>query len=262
MSPAVLAQWRDEASGLEVFVEDDGRTAYAYLCRDRVARCAVWLYNVAGWSWEGFERGDAYPNAAGLPLPAGLSRPFDASGLTCRWMNSGKEVRAEVALQGFPLGVVSSLQHAGYSPLAIESSGFAQTFRDGGLMLIDLSVTNELNGDSVRVRDDGQVAYAYYLRGGEVRGQVWLYNRVPAPEDDPWEWAEAVAPFLNSARYAIADEALPLRSEDFDFRFLFRDEVWTAAVYVRGKRWAIVGEGTLPGWCALAREDGPLALRL
>lgn len=259
--PELFTSWRDPRFGYEAVFEDDGRTAYAYLVKGGRLLSVAWLYNAPDWlAMPGPERGQAIPNPCGLPLPPGLPRPEDESHLTCEWRHSGEDVQAEILLQGFPLGLLCTRSAVGYAGLATETTPHARTYRDGGLMLIDFSVAHAESGDSVRVQDDGEVAYAYYLRNGEVIGHVWLYNRAVSPIEEPWSQPNGAQPFLNPARFANRAEHLPLTSGDFDLRFMHRDGLWTAAIYLRGKILAVVGEAHFPGWCVLAREDGPLAL--
>jgi hypothetical protein len=51
----------------------------------------------------------------------------------------------------------------------------------------------------VIVEDDDRVAYAYLVRDGRIVTDVWLYNRMPAPQRPPWHEPGPVMPFLNSA---------------------------------------------------------------
>jgi hypothetical protein len=51
------------------------------------------------------------------------------------------------------------------------------------------------------------------LYEGSIVSDVWLYNRVPAPEIAPWKGSGNAMPFLNSAEY-VTGEALQEPSPD------------------------------------------------
>ncbi len=76
--------------------------------------------------------------------------------------------------------------------------------------------------------DDGRVAYAHVVKDKRIMGDVWVYNRAPAPAQPEWTDRER-APFLNPRDYVTDDVAAKL------------------------------GAGMRPGFAALARRDGPLA---
>ncbi|GLH82246.1 hypothetical protein SSBR45G_71550 [Bradyrhizobium sp. SSBR45G] len=58
------------------------------------------------------------------------------------------------------------------------------------------------DGDAtIVVEDDGRVAYAYWLNAkGAICGDVWLYNRCPAPQQPEWTDRNA-APYANPAAF-------------------------------------------------------------
>lgn len=111
--------------------------------------------------------------------------------------------------------------------------------------------------------DDDRVAYAY-LRDAEgaIIGDVWLYNRLPAPADADWSDARQ-APFLNPQPCALPLPQPPPRAKE-DVRVSWsQDEVLLLAdVYLRGELLGRLSPGSQPGWAALARADGPLARTL
>lgn len=118
---------------------------------------------------------------------------------------------------------------------------------------------------SVWVEDDGETAYAYLARGDEgFVGDVWLYNRVDAPIVPPWRTG-AQGPFVNAAAYVRADIAVePVESADEVTVTWGRSEGLgtVARIHLHGLLHAIVRTDVRPGWCALAKADGPLARRL
>ncbi|WP_374951629.1 hypothetical protein [Mucilaginibacter sp.] len=48
---------------------------------------------------------------------------------------------------------------------------------------------------SVKIEDDGRVAYAYLMQGNDEVADVWLYNLAAAPVASFWN--EADKPFVN-----------------------------------------------------------------
>lgn len=113
----------------------------------------------------------------------------------------------------------------------------------------------------VSVVDDGRVAYAYFARDEQILGWVWLYNRgsyeqghePPFPGEPPRNAPE----FVGDGSFEP-----PSEEDEFDARWVVRDGRLEAGLYLRGKLHAVVGEGDKPGWCVLARSDGPLAQEL
>jgi hypothetical protein len=258
----VTGKWHDPDSDLEFVFDDEGAAAYGYLMRDGRVCSLVWLYNR---SPAGDEAPAAPRNPVGLGLPPRLSPAASLTDLSVQWEPQGQDATVIVYLRGFLLGVLDSRNKVGYATMAGEAARVALPLARSGRFLFHVSWTNERNGDVLTVRDDGRVAYAYYLRAGEMRGHVWLYNRVAAPEELPWERPDAEAnwPLVNAAGFADEDpDDPPVEASEFDARFLLREEVWTGAIYVRGKLRAITGEDHTPGWSVLARHDSPLALKI
>ena len=122
-------------------------------------------------------------------------------------------------------------------------------------------VDDEASGYSVVMEDDGRVAYAYLLDAeGKIVGDVWLFNRVDAPSEPEWTDPE-MAPFANPADYVRDFDGYDaLRCSDFDVVWGRMSEgAVKATICHRGTRLAVIGEGTKPGWSAMAAKDGPLA---
>jgi hypothetical protein len=115
----------------------------------------------------------------------------------------------------------------------------------------------------VVVEDDERVAYAYVLDEDEIVGDVWLYNRHPAPAEIDRSASSGMAP-LNHASCVAADRQLspPLGPhEDCEVVWTMTEQggVETAAIVIRGRLYARLAPGAKPGWCIAAAEDGPLA---
>lgn len=112
----------------------------------------------------------------------------------------------------------------------------------------------------VTVDDDGRVAYAY-LRApeGDIIGDVWLYNRGPAPESVDWADPRE-APFRNPRSHARDLDVPPAeRSSDFSVEWQVDGELLLADVKLRGVLLGRLSPGSQPGWAALAKVDGPCA---
>ena len=126
-----------------------------------------------------------------------------------------------------------------------------------------IRVTDTLKGTRYHavVEDDLRVAYAYLYDGERAVGQVWLYNRGPAPRDmnEP-TWREG--PYRNAAPWASNNDCPPI-SGAADVQFIWRI-VRGVSVLIRihGVDWAVLRFGAIPGWCRLARRANPLALPL
>jgi hypothetical protein len=117
------------------------------------------------------------------------------------------------------------------------------------------------NGDcDVWIEDDGRVGYAYILDAqGKICGDVWLYNRAPAPPD--FEQSDQEAGPRNPAPYVNADVhfALPSSADDFSVDWMQQGSTAFARVFIRDRLAALLAKGTRPGWSALAKRDGPVA---
>lgn len=120
------------------------------------------------------------------------------------------------------------------------------------------SVKDEVN--VVRIEDDGNVGYAYYVADG-IEGFVWLYN-IAEPPSSLEEQRGVDAPLNPPAYVQQVSFTAPTSSDDFDFNWLFREGAWECGIYIRGRLHAVLGKGDYPGWCVLAARDGPLAHRL
>jgi hypothetical protein len=114
---------------------------------------------------------------------------------------------------------------------------------------------------AVIIEDDGRVAYAYLLNGeGQIRGDVWLYNRCQTPADPEWH-DRTNAPFANPATFV--DEVRCFRApdsiEDFFVKWDEAGQSDVAEIYLFNECFAKLKDGAQPGWSLLAAKDGPLA---
>jgi hypothetical protein len=117
---------------------------------------------------------------------------------------------------------------------------------------------------AVMIEDDGRVAYAYLLDATEaICGDVWLYNRCPAPLEPEWGDRNR-APYANPTVYV--DQTLTFFPPDtaadivVEWSQLGRD--LTASIFVMQALLAKIAPHSKPGWSRLAVKDGPLALKL
>jgi hypothetical protein len=114
---------------------------------------------------------------------------------------------------------------------------------------------------AVVIDDDGRVGYAYLLDAdGRICGDVWLYNRCPAPKEPEWSDREK-APFANSEAYVDSGREfrLPDTAEDISIEWLQQGAVCEARVFIYQRLAAKLVSGAKPGWSAQAQKDGPLA---
>lgn len=108
----------------------------------------------------------------------------------------------------------------------------------------------------ISIVNNDETVYAYFTSGEQGRGFVWLYNLVDSPpkvvqyrEDEP-----PIQPMhlITPVPFRIPEQ------EDFSFSMI--DPVKDFhGIYIRDQLHAIVGRGTMPGWCILAAEPGDLA---
>src|SRR5690242_4793645 len=135
-------------------------------------------------------------------------------------------------------------------PQSTDPTGFMAEFRSGDSVC------------SVVIEDDGRVGYAYFLDAeGKICGDVWLYNRCPAPLEPEWPDREK-APYANPESFVdpMAMPSLPTSIDDFSVEW--RDQatgIREARIYIHGALAAKLVSGAKPGWSAFARKDGPLA---
>lgn len=104
---------------------------------------------------------------------------------------------------------------------------------------------------TVVVEEDGDVAYAYLLRDQKIVSHVWLYN------------AHRNSSKQELAALVAADVTVrPLRFE-VSVRAIWREataERVVVEIWLYGRLHACLSSDSSPGWCRLAKTDGPLAL--
>lgn len=127
-------------------------------------------------------------------------------------------------------------------------------------MTCDGKFVDPSSGYSVVFDDDGRVAYAYLLNSdGTIVADVWLYNRCETPSKPEWPHRENM-PFANPEAYSKDHTAHVNVSDitDVHIEWDTGDSVG-ARVMIRNQLFAVLAEGTKPGWCCMAKKDGPLA---
>lgn len=111
-------------------------------------------------------------------------------------------------------------------------------------------------GYSVVVEDDGKVAYAYlHDPSHAIIGDVWLYNRGPTPKSVDWANRDLL-PFANPQDFASATTIEPLQREA-DVMVQWKrasGQPLQANLYIRGELFAVLKDGSTPGWSRLAAK--------
>ena len=110
--------------------------------------------------------------------------------------------------------------------------------------------------------DDGRVAYAYlYDANRQIVGDVWLYNRCVTPREPEWKDKEKL-PFANpkvfvkeNLVFAPVDDLSEVKVE---WEYAKEGNV-TAKFFIRDIFFAVLTEGSKPGYSLLAAKNGPLA---
>ncbi len=113
---------------------------------------------------------------------------------------------------------------------------------------------------TVVVEENSKVAYAYLRQSDQIVGDVWLYNRGPAPPRSEWD-DPARMPFANAADY-VSDEPPPtdVREDTVSCRWRHGPKGLEAAeILIHGTVYGMVAPNTRPGWARLASRDGPCA---
>ena len=119
---------------------------------------------------------------------------------------------------------------------------------------------------SVVIEDDGKVAYAYLLKNKKIIGDVWLYNRCKAPAKPEWKNPELM-PFANPGDFVKEIEGVTCppesdKSFDIEWKFNINHEFEYVYIYLDKQIFAKISIGDKPGYCILAKRDGPLAKTL
>lgn len=108
--------------------------------------------------------------------------------------------------------------------------------------------------------DDGKVAYAYLKKDKQIVGDVWLYNRCPAPPRTEWSDRKNI-PFANCQGYLTEKGTVskPVGQEDVILEWKTDEEGPVAYIYIFEELYGVVGVGDKPGYARFAGKSGPLA---
>ncbi len=131
----------------------------------------------------------------------------------------------------------------------------------GDSMTCDGKFTDENSGYSIIFDDDGRVAYAYLLNSKEeITADVWLYNRCATPVEPEWPDPEKM-PFANPISYAEDHSKFSGVNDisDLSVNWIDNSNAIEARIFVKNKLFSVLVEQVKPGWCCLAKKDGPLA---
>jgi hypothetical protein len=129
-------QWRlrSRSSTAQLVIEDDGRTGYAYLLRDRKIVSDVWLYNRAPTpekaAWESPEQSpliNPRPFARAEHLFSLPNRKFD---LSIGWRRAGDgSLEAEIRLRGQIIAKLIEDEKPGASLMAAKDGPLARMLK-------------------------------------------------------------------------------------------------------------------------------------
>ena len=119
-------------------------------------------------------------------------------------------------------------------------------------------ICNDFENFSVKIEDDGRVAYAYLLEDTTIVGDVWLYNQLDTPTVGAWDRSQM--PFLNPIDFVDGRTIRPiLNNSDVEIKWEYLNESIEARVFIRKELVAILRPNELPSWSLFVRKDGPLA---
>ena len=108
---------------------------------------------------------------------------------------------------------------------------------------------------AVVLEDDGRVAYAYLLDGGDIISDVWLYNVNEAPDSVNWS-DKSTMPFLNPKQFCDVDHFPKLSKQSNVMCNWMQDGV---IIKIDNLVMAVLERDHRPGWSRLARLSNPLA---
>ncbi len=114
------------------------------------------------------------------------------------------------------------------------------------------------DGDlKLTIEHDGKVAYGYLRMSARIVGDVWLYNRVPAPARSEWATKDKL-PFANCDGYVLdgGTRLQPVAPEEFSVEWEGESDAY---IYVGDDLFGVVGVGDKPGYARFAAKDSPLA---
>lgn len=120
---------------------------------------------------------------------------------------------------------------------------------------------NKELGYSIIFDDNGRVAYAYLISPeNKIVADVWLYNCCKSPSSPEWKYPKKM-PFANPIEY-VKDEIgfSPVRDKsEINVKWELKEDIMKAYLFIRGELFAVVAEGSKPGWSNLAKKNGPIA---
>ena len=109
--------------------------------------------------------------------------------------------------------------------------------------------------------DDGRAAYLYLGTEIGIVADVWLYNRLPAPDRSEFSKRKNL-PFMNPREF-ISDELVDPVTDEADLAFEWKKGAAAGEVEVtlriRGVLFARLVPGARPGWSRLAVKESPVA---
>lgn len=116
---------------------------------------------------------------------------------------------------------------------------------------------------SVVVDEENDALYAYLYRGSAIVGDVWLANLGQTPALPEWQHAPEGAPYRNPVDYVRSDIRMPPLASDATGLVCEwhwdNEELVDVEIKLDGRTYALLTEGSTPGWSLLAAKDGPLA---
>jgi hypothetical protein len=112
----------------------------------------------------------------------------------------------------------------------------------------------------VVIEDDDRVCYAYLLSEENIVGDVWLYNRLPAPSKPEWR-DPSKAPFANPSGFTTEEDAFFISDErNVNVKWVKHGETLEQVeLFLDNRLLAVLAPGAKPGWCRNAKKSGPLA---
>jgi hypothetical protein len=108
---------------------------------------------------------------------------------------------------------------------------------------------NGETGYSAVFEDDGKVAYAYLLSEDRIVADVWLYNRIAAPQEPEWR-DRSKAPFANPQGFA-ASEPFPPVLDETEITF-----AWSRGATGHGNCESLFVASVMPRSFREANQDG------
>ena len=128
-------------------------------------------------------------------------------------------------------------------------------------MIVEDLMINSDSGDgktTLVLEDNGRVCYCYLLENGEIRSDLWLYNRDKTPDQIPWKSGES-PPYLNPIEYAKKNQLIPSGINQISIDWIRNKSDVTAHIYIGDILIGVISSDTKPGFAKFAAKNGPLA---